>query len=103
MMEQAAEDQRGQRAMECGGSGVGDGGNDKGGDSSSNESGAGGHKDGGKGCSKCNGNSRGDRDGQDHDCNEGKGVGNTAMPAVATAKAAVTTEGKVMATAWLQK
>jgi hypothetical protein len=44
MMEQAAEDKRGWRAMECGGGGVGDGGDDKGADSGGSNGSAGGGK-----------------------------------------------------------
>jgi hypothetical protein len=46
MMDQAADAERGWRAMECGSSGVDDGGNDEGGDSGSKG------KDVGDGCSK---------------------------------------------------
>jgi hypothetical protein len=88
MMEQAVDDKRGWRAMECGGGGVGDGGNDKGGDCGSMG------KDGGNGCSKCNGNGsgdsygRGDGNGRDDGSVEGNGIGNAAMAVAATTKAA---------------
>jgi hypothetical protein len=77
--------------MECGGGGVGDGGNEEGRDS------GGKGKDGGKGCSECDGNGsvdsdgRGNGDGRDCGCVEGNGVGNAALAAAATTKAAVMT------------
>ncbi len=57
MMEQAADDERGWRAMECGGGGIGDGSDDKGRDSGGKV------EDGGDGCSKCDGNGSGDGNG----------------------------------------
>jgi hypothetical protein len=102
MMEQAVENERGQRAMECGGGGISDGGSDKGGDSRSKS------KDGGQGSSKCDGsgygegNGHGDGDGRNHSCIEGNGIGNAATVVAAATKAAKMTETKVMAAAWLQ-
>ncbi len=92
MMEQAADDKIGQRAMEYGSSGVDDGSNEEGRDSSSKG------EEGGDGCSECNGNGSGDGDGGgDGDgrydgCVEGNGIVNAAMAAAATTKAAAMTQ-----------
>jgi hypothetical protein len=102
MMEQAADNKRGRRAIECSGSGVGDGGDDKGRDS------RGKGEVGIDGCSKCNGNSSGDGDGRgdggghDDSCIEGNGIGNAATAAGEPTKAAAMMEAKAMAAAWLQ-
>ncbi len=94
MMEQVAENERGRRAMECFGGGIGDGGNNKDKDS------GGECKDGGDGCSECDGDGSGDGDGhgdgngRDNGCFEGNGVGNAAWAAAATTKAATMTQSQ---------
>jgi hypothetical protein len=86
-MEQAAEDERGRRTMECSSGSVDDGGA---------------RMVAKLRCSKCNGDGRGDGGGHDHGCIEGNGIDDAATAATATTKAATMREAKAMGAAWLQ-